>query len=76
MEEKKGALVPVEKTDEPSPTPVEQEYEHAKAYFKESSVQAVKVNAALLTVLGLFVVRGLKYVWEAVARLFPWRRKK
>ncbi len=76
MEEKKGALVPVEKTDEPSPTPVEQEYEHAKAYFKESSVQAVKVNAALLTVLGLFVVRGLKYVWEAVARHFPWRRKK
>jgi len=76
MDEKNGALVPVEKTDEPSPTPVEQEYEHAKAYFKESSVQAVKVNAALLTVLGLFAVRGIRYAWEALSRHFPWRRKK
>lgn len=76
MEENKGALVPVEKTDEPSPTPVEQEYEHAKAYFKESSVQAVKVNAALLTVLGLFVLRGIRYAWEALRCHFPWRKKK
>lgn len=76
MEEKKGALVPVEKTDEPSSTPVEQEYEHAKAYFKESSVQAAKVNAALVTVLGLFVWRGIRYAWEAFSCHFPWRRKK
>lgn len=76
MDEKKGALVPVEKGPEPSPTPVEQEYEQAKAYFKESTVQAVKVNAALLTVLGLFVLRGLRYAWEALSCHFPWRQKK
>jgi hypothetical protein len=76
MEEKKDALVPVEKTDEPSATPLEREYEHAKAYFKESTVQAVKVNAAFVTVLGLFVVRGIRYAWEALSCHFPWRRKK
>ena len=76
MEEKKGALVPVEKKEEPSVTPVEQEYEHAKSYFKESSVQAARVNAALLTVLGLFVLRGVRYGWEALSCHFPWRRKK
>ena len=76
IEEKKGALVPVEKKEEPPVTPVEQEYEHAKSYFKESSVQAAKVNVALLTVLGLFAVRGIRYAWEALSCHFPWRRKK
>ncbi|MBE1426997.1 MAG: hypothetical protein RBR38_01140 [Desulfomicrobium apsheronum] len=76
MEEKKGALVPVEKREEPPITPVEQEYEHAKSYFKESTLQAAKVNAALLTVLGVFVVRGIRYAWEALSCRFPWRRKK
>lgn len=80
MEEKKGALVPVEKTDghdaDPSAvTPVEEEYRQAKSYFRESAVQAARTNAALLTVLGLFVVRGLRYAWEAVSRYFPWNRK-
>lgn len=75
MEEKKGALVPVEKTDEPVVTPVEEEYRHAKSYFRESAVQAARTNAALLTVLGLFVVRGVRYAWEAVSRFFPWKRK-
>jgi hypothetical protein len=76
MEEKKGALVPVEPKQEPAFTPVEEEYEHAKAYFKESSLQAAKVNAALVTVLGLFVWRAVRYAWEAVSCRFPWRRKK
>ncbi len=75
MEEKKGALVPVDRERNSAPTPVEQEYEHAKVYFKESSVQAAKVNAALITVLGLFVVRGIRYAWEALSCRFPWRRR-
>jgi len=75
MEEKKDALVPVEKGEEPLITPVEEEYRHAKSYFQESAVQAARTNAALLTVLGLFVVRGVRYAWEALSRYFPWRRK-
>ena len=75
MEEKKGALVPVEKGEDPVITPVEEEYIHAKTYFKESAVQAARTNAALLTVLGLFVLRGVRYAWEAVSRYFPWNRK-
>lgn len=76
MEENKGALVPVDRKDEESPTPGEREYEQAKTYFRESSVQAAKVNAALLTVLGLFAVRGIRYAWEALSSRFPWRRRK
>ena len=76
MEEKKDALVPAERADEPVITPVEEEYQQAKTYFKESTVQAAKVNAALLTVLGLFVLRGVRYGWEALSRYFPWRREK
>ncbi len=76
MEEKKGALVPVEKGEEPVITPVEEEYIHAKTYFKESAVQAARTNAALLTVLGLFVLRGLRYAWEALCVHFPRRKKK
>ena len=75
MEEKRGALVPVEKTDEPVVTPMEEEYRQAKSYFQESAAQAARTNAALLTVLGLFVVRGVRYAWEAVSRFFPWKRK-
>ena len=79
MDEKKGALVPVEKAEEsdaaPVVTPVEEEYRQAKSYFQESAVQAARTNAALLTVLGLFVVRGVRYAWEAVSRYFPWNRK-
>ena len=75
MEEKKGALVPVEKLEEPVVTPVEEEYRQAKSYFRESAVQAARTTAALLTVLGLFVVRGVRYAWEAVSRFFPWKRK-
>jgi hypothetical protein len=75
MDEKKGALVPVEKTDEPELTPVEEEYRQARSYFRESAVQAARTNAALLTVLGLFVLRGLRYAWEALSRHFPWNRK-
>lgn len=80
MDEKKGALVPVEKAEDsdaaaPEVTPVEEEYRQAKSYFQESAVQAVRTNAALLTVLGLFVVRGVRYAWEAVSRYFPWNRK-
>ncbi len=79
MDEKKGALVPVEKDEsdsaEPVVTPVEEEYRQAKSYFQESAVQAARTNVALLTVLGLFVVRGVRYAWEAVSRYFPWNRK-
>lgn len=80
MEEKKGALVPVERGDEhdtepPVVTPVEEEYRQAKSYFQESALQAARTNAALLTVLGLFVIRGARYAWEAVSRYFPWNRK-
>jgi len=76
MEEKKDALVPVGKQEEPVVTPVEEDYQQAKAYFKESSMQALKTNAALLTVLGLFVLRGARLAWEAISRYFPWRREK
>ena len=31
---------------------------------------------SLLTVLGLFVLRGVRYGWEALSRYFPWRREK
>jgi len=75
MEEKKDALVPVEEKGEPVITPVEEEYQQAKSYFKESAVQAVRTNAALLTVLGLFVLRGVRYAWEALSRYLPWNRK-
>lgn len=80
IDEKKGALVPVDKADEhdaePSVvTPVEAEYRQARSYFQESALQAARTNAALLTVLGLFVVRGVRYAWEAVSRYFPWNRK-
>lgn len=76
MDEKKDALVPVEGTEEPEVTPIETEYRQARAYFKESAVQAAKTNAALVTVLGLFVIRGLRYAWEALSIHFPWRREK
>ena len=76
MEEKKGALVPVEKREDPVITPVEEEYIQAKTYFKESAVQAARTNAALLTVLGLFVLRGLRYAWEALCVHFPRPKKK
>jgi hypothetical protein len=75
MDEKKDALVPLERPEEtadtPTDTPVEVEYRHAKAYFKESAAQAVRTNAALLTVLGLFVIRSLRYAWEALRRYLP-----
>lgn len=71
---KEDSLVPVEKSEEVPLTQTEEEYRQAHQYFRESFVQAAKTNAALLTVLGLFVVRGLRYVWEAISRHFPWRR--
>lgn len=71
---KEDSLVPVEKSEEVPLTQTEEEYRKAHQYFRESLVQAAKTNAALLTVLGLFVVRGLRYVWEAISRHFPWRR--
>ena len=74
MEEKKDSLVAVPKTEEPPHTPIEEDYLQAKAYFKESMLQAVKTNAALVTVLGMFVVRGVRYAWEAVRRYFPGQR--
>lgn len=77
MTDNKDALVPVQKPELPEEeliTPVEEEYQYAKSYFKESAVQAARTNAALVTVLGLFMVRGVRLGWEAVARYFPWRR--
>ncbi|GEM_PF-1375451 len=79
MDAKKDALVPLARPEEPeitpadtpADTPVEAEYRHAKMYFKESAAQAVRTNAALLTVLGLFVIRGLRYAWEALRRFLP-----
>jgi predicted Zn-dependent peptidase len=75
---KEDALVPVEKSEASSEgaplTQTEEEYRRAQQYFRQSFVQAVKTNAALLTVLGLFVMRGLRYAWEAVSRHFPWRK--
>lgn len=71
MEEKQNALVPVPRTEEVAPSPVEEEYQHAKTYFKESMIQAAKTNVALLTVLGLFVVRGVRYGWEALRSRLP-----
>lgn len=73
---KEDSLVPVKENDpkEHSATRVEEDYQRAKRYFWESFSQALKTNAALLTVLGLFVARGLRYAWEAVSRYFPWRR--
>lgn len=65
---KKDALVPVDRSEEAPESVVEQEYQQAKEYFKESTVQAAKTNVALLTVLGIFVVRGVRYAWEAVSR--------
>jgi hypothetical protein len=74
MEEKKDALVPAPKAEDAPRTPIEEDYRQAKAYFKESMVQAVKTNAALVTVLGMFVVRGVRYAWEAVRRYLPGQR--
>jgi hypothetical protein len=75
MDEKKDALVPLERPenpeDAPVDTPIEVEYRQARTYFKESAAQAVRTNAALLTVLGLFVIRGLRYAWEALRRYLP-----
>lgn len=68
MTAKKDALVPVEPEEKPADSVVEQDYQQAKAYFKDSTVQALKTNAALLTVLGIFVVRGVRYAWEAARR--------
>jgi hypothetical protein len=78
MDRKKDALVPVEKTEEEQEvvTPVEEEYRQARSYFRESAVQAVRTNAALLTVVGLFVVRGVRLAWEAVrSRIMQWGKK-
>lgn len=74
MEEKKDALIPVPETEKPLHTPIEEDYQQAKAYFKESMVQAVKTNAALVTVLGMFVVRGVRYAWETLRRYLPGQR--
>lgn len=72
---KEDSLVPVKENDQKDQTTrVEEDYQRAKRYFWESFSQALKTNAALLTVLGLFVARGLRYAWEAVSRYFPWRR--
>lgn len=72
MENNKKALVPVDR-DAPRPSPVEEDYRQAKTYFKESVVQAAKTNAAFVTVLVLFVIRGVRYAWEGLCSLF--RRK-
>lgn len=69
--EKQDKLVPVDKTEDPLISQVEEDYRQARTYFKESMVQAAKTNVALITVLGLFVVRGARYLWEAVRRYFP-----
>jgi hypothetical protein len=74
--EKKDQLVPVDKTEEPLITPIEEDYRQAKQYFKESMVQTVKTNAALITVFGLFLVRGTRYVWEALRGILPRGRGK
>lgn len=72
---KEDSLVPVKENDpKEQATRVEEDYQRAKRYFWESFFQALKTNAALLTVLGLFAARGLRYVWEAISRYFPWRR--
>jgi hypothetical protein len=78
MDRKKDALVPVEKTEEEQEvvTPVEEEYRHARSYFRESGAQALRTNAALLTVIGLFVVRAVRLAWEAVSRTVFRRRRK
>lgn len=74
MEKNKGALVPLEPPQEDPPTPIEQEYQQSRTYFKESLAQAAKTNLALITVLGIFVVRGLRYAWAALRRYLPWAR--
>ena len=74
MEEKKDSLVPVPEPEEQPRTPIEEDYQQAKTYFKESMVQAAKTNAALVTVLAMFVVRGARYAWEALRRYLPGQR--
>lgn len=74
--EKKDQLVPVDKAKEPLITPIEEDYQQAKQYFKESMVQTVRTNAALITVFGLFLVRGARYVWEAIRACLPLRGGK
>ncbi|NCD26675.1 MAG: hypothetical protein EOL86_13945 [Deltaproteobacteria bacterium] len=74
MEKKDKALVPVPKTEEPPCTPIEEDYQQAKTYFKESMVQAARTNVALITVLGVFVLRGARYAWEALRRYLPGQR--
>ena len=78
MDRKKDALVPVEKTEEEQEvvTPVEEEYRQARSYFRESGAQALRTNAALLTVIGLFVVRAVRLAWEAVSRTVFRRGRK
>lgn len=71
MEEKKDALVPTDQPQDPLVSQVERDYQQAREYFKDSMVQAAKTNAALLTVLGLFMVRGARYAWEGLRGLFP-----
>lgn len=69
----KDKLVPVDEDQTPPFSQTDENYYQAKEYFKDSMVQAAKTNAALITVLGLFVVRGVRYAWEGICSLF--RRK-
>ncbi|NLV97166.1 MAG: hypothetical protein GX043_07500 [Desulfovibrionales bacterium] len=72
--DKQDKLVPMDENQVPPPqSQVDENYHQAKAYFQDSMVQAAKTNAALITVLGLFVVRGCRYAWEGLCSLF--RRK-
>lgn len=72
--QKDDKLLPAEKGAETREARVEEKYRQAQKYFRESFFQALKTNAALLTVLVLFVAKGLRYAWESVRRYFPWRR--
>lgn len=72
--DKQDQLVPIDEQQSPPSSQVDENYHQAKTYFKESMTQAAKTNAALITVLGLFVVRGCRYAWEALITFFA--RKK
>jgi len=75
MDKKQDALVPVKDAPEhEAATQVEEEYQQAKTYFKESVSQAARTNAALVTCLAMFVVRGAQYIWEGITRFMPGRK--
>lgn len=67
------ALLPIPEEDRQSEdqspvdeNPVDENYAEARDYFQQSLAQMLRTNAALLTVLGIFVVRGVRWLWEWV----------